>query len=363
MTPTLDPVATVRDLLPRFRLGAPRGAGGLTLVPVLGGAPAADFRTAERATQDGTLAIEELGGGVVPELVVKNHGDLPVLFLDGEHLEGAKQNRVLNASVLVPARRDTVIPVSCVEQGRWRFTSSRRDFAPSMDHSYSELRSLSAQRVHAAVRAGRGRVSDQGAVWIDVERKRAQILAGVSPTSSMRDAYDDRRADLERIRGSVEAPAPDQTGVVAAAGGRVLAVDAFDRPATLAAYWDRLVRGYAVDALGAEPVPTAADASAATAYWAELADGETEATSHPGVGLGTDVILSSETLAANALTWDGAVVHLAAFPTTPGVVNREPRRHAQARIERPSSRAQSLRSPWFHDSDGAGGPESRQVDE
>lgn len=38
-------------------------------------------------------------GGSVPELKVINHSDEFVLFLDGEELMGAKQNRVLNTSI------------------------------------------------------------------------------------------------------------------------------------------------------------------------------------------------------------------------------------------------------------------------
>ncbi len=49
-----------------------------------------------------------------------------MLLLDGEHLEGAMQNRVLNVSVLAAARHDTVIPVSCVERGRWGYGSVGR---------------------------------------------------------------------------------------------------------------------------------------------------------------------------------------------------------------------------------------------
>ncbi len=56
----------------------------------------------------------------MPELRFVNHCERPVLLLDGEELVGAKQNRILNLTVLVPAHQTIVIPVSCVEAGRWR---------------------------------------------------------------------------------------------------------------------------------------------------------------------------------------------------------------------------------------------------
>ena len=45
-------------------------------------------------------------------------GDLPLLLPDGEQLVGAKQNRILNMTVLVAAQSEVTIPVSCVEQVR-----------------------------------------------------------------------------------------------------------------------------------------------------------------------------------------------------------------------------------------------------
>jgi hypothetical protein len=281
-----------------------------------------------------------------------------VLFLDGEHLEGAMQDRVLNASVLVAARHETVIPVSCVERGRWHYAAGRRDFAPGPDHAYTELRAMNAERIATTTRGNGVRLSDQGAVWADVERKRAQLRAGPSPTSSMRDAYEPRRTDLERIRRAFVAPGPEQTGVLAVAGGCVLALDVFDRASSLADYWDRLVRGYAIDALGTEPVGSAEDAATASGFWGELMHPDADATAHEGVGLGIDVILTSPKTLANALTWEGAVVHLAAFPRRNAEGTRDHRRPAPRarRLERPSVRARELRRIWFHEE---GDPEER----
>ena len=125
----------------------------------------------------------------------------------------------------------------------------------------------------------------------------------------MGDAYASRESDLSAMIGALPEPQPGQTGVVVCVGGRPTAIDAFDRPETLSKLWPRLVRGYAMEALGA-PV-RGADAGAAERFRARVT--EADATSHEGAGLGTDVILTSSDLVATALVWKQAVVHLAVF--------------------------------------------------
>ena len=96
------------------------------------------------------LVIDELDEASVETLRVRNPGDKPVLVVEGEHFIGGKQNRALNATVLVPAKADLEIPVSCLERGRWgRRRAYRRDesFAPN--------------RVRAAQRAGVAKSMEQ----------------------------------------------------------------------------------------------------------------------------------------------------------------------------------------------------------
>src|SRR5918997_6890520 len=101
--------------------GPTRSAGALTLVPLWGGAPAPEYALAHQAMVSGDLTISELGGGDVTQLAVHNQGAQPVLIVDGEHLEGAMQDRVVIASTLVPARTKVVLSVACVEHGRWHY--------------------------------------------------------------------------------------------------------------------------------------------------------------------------------------------------------------------------------------------------
>ena len=79
-----------------------------------------EYLSLRSALNAGTIEITEVSeSGSVPNLSVKNSGELPVLILDGEEVKGAKQNRVLNSTIMVAPGVTTTIPVSCVERGRW----------------------------------------------------------------------------------------------------------------------------------------------------------------------------------------------------------------------------------------------------
>ena len=82
------------------------------------------YLTMKSAMEGGFLLVAEVSeGGAVPELKVINKADVAVLLLDGEELAGAKQNRVLNTTILLKKNSETLIPVSCTEQGRWAYMS------------------------------------------------------------------------------------------------------------------------------------------------------------------------------------------------------------------------------------------------
>ena len=78
-----------------------------------------------------------------------NTGDRPVLFVDGDELIGAKQNRVVNLTILVPALTTLKIPVSCVEAGRWQATS--HTFTPARHMEFAAARASRMDQVSASL--------------------------------------------------------------------------------------------------------------------------------------------------------------------------------------------------------------------
>src|SRR5262245_17304210 len=95
--------------------GVPATFRNLTLSPLVArNEQDVDYIVLDEALARGWIEITESGEhGHVPELRVVNRGDVPVLILDGEELLGAKQNRILNLTVLVPPNHASTLPVSC----------------------------------------------------------------------------------------------------------------------------------------------------------------------------------------------------------------------------------------------------------
>jgi hypothetical protein len=218
----------------------------------------------------------------VPELQVENLSDSPVLFIEGEELIGAKQNRVLNTSVLAAAHSKLRIPVSCVEQGRWSFTSRR--FSSSGRSPSSKLRRVLKESVTMSLKRDRAHASDQGEVWAEVARQQSSL--GVASMSvAMSDTYAAYEKTLAETREKL-APAPDAVGVAFAVGGKVASIDIFDKPETCEAVWPRLATGVLMESLESPASAHAASAADVSSLLAAAAAAAWEA--HPAVGVGVE---------------------------------------------------------------------------
>jgi hypothetical protein len=193
------------------------------------------------------VTVQEVSeGGSVPDLLVENSGDIRVLFLEGEELVGAKQNRILNTSVLLPARSKIKIPVSCVERGRWAYKS--RHFGSGGRHSPSKLRHTMKSSVSESLLGGTGHRSDQGKVWAEVDKQQA-TLGVSSETSAMEDTFVANQEKINLFADQFQYP-EGAVGAAVALGDKIVAVDLFDKAATCRKVWQRLLSGFFLDAVG-----------------------------------------------------------------------------------------------------------------
>lgn len=190
-------MTSLKDELERVEMGEPLHYRNLTLFPLLRqpAASDADYSLLGDAIHQGLARVTELnGGGSVPELRFENAGDRPVLLLDGEELVGAKQNRVLNLTILAPAKKTLLIPVSCVDVGRWHMTTSA--FTTGSQVMYSRARAARAVHVTKSMRTTGTRRGDQAALWGDIAQKAARIDAQ-SSTQAMSAMYERHALSVE----------------------------------------------------------------------------------------------------------------------------------------------------------------------
>jgi len=305
----------ISDTLADLTVGEPITFQNMACFPLLGGESGpASYLTLDEALSEGNAEITEVSdSGSIPELRFLNKDDKPVLLLDGEELVGAKQNRVLNLSILAPAKDSIIIPVSCVESGRWRHDTA--SFAAGPRAQFAKGRAKKADHVSMSLRQSGTRRSDQGEIWEDIAAKSDRFRTR-SPTDAMSDLYEQQKPSIDRF---VERfPAADrQVGAVFAINGKVVGVDVFDDPGTFAKLSSKLVRSYALDALdtrSSEKNSISSEAVKIFFHDIEAAD----AACFPAVGLGDDIRLTGSGITGGALVVDGKYVHFWAFPRPRG---------------------------------------------
>ncbi len=300
----------VSNGLSQIEIGAPQKYRNLSVFPLI----AKDARSAAYITLDEALdrhvamVTEVSEGGVVPELRFENKGVAPVLLVDGEELVGARQNRVLNLTILVGAHTELVIPVSCVEAGRWSYNS--RHFGSAKRSLFAAARAAKMEQVSESLRDSGMRRSNQGAIWSDISAKAARFGAR-SATEAMSDIYVKASGGVDAYTAAIRG-VPDQVGGVFAVNDQVFGVELFDSPDTYQKLATRLVGSYAVEALDQDRSDGGAvDAEAVSAFLGHIAAAATE--TFQAVGQGTDLRLRGTGIVGAGLLVDDQIIHLSAF--------------------------------------------------
>jgi hypothetical protein len=224
-------MATVLErYLGEVKIGRRQTHKNLTLAPILSTSNLElEYLLLDEALSEGMIEIVEVSKeGAVPDLKVVNKSPRMVLILDGEELVGAKQNRIVNTTILIPGETVVVIPVSCVEAGRWNYESA---------HFYSEkrimsadLRARKADQVNCSLRISGRHRSDQGAIWDGIAEKAARRGAR-SPSMAMAEIYKKDRPSLDEYVKNFHLIG-SQVGAVFMIGGKVAGMDAFGKPET-----------------------------------------------------------------------------------------------------------------------------------
>ena len=245
-------------------------------------------------------------GGEVPFLGVENKGGTPILIPEGEILIGAKQNRVVNLTVLVAAHTTFKLPVSCVERGRWHYRS--REFEPAA-FAHPKLRDLKVRSAQQNRRTMGLAMADQGQVWDEVDLHLSD-MAVASPTRDFFESLDGAEESLQGFRNGIVLP-EEACGFIVARSGWIVGLDLFDSAETMGKLWRRMSDAYFLEAARLRGERHGVTRESATAFLDRVVDRLEASESQPDLGVELEVV--DEGISGSALFYEGAVCHLSAF--------------------------------------------------
>ena len=268
-----------------------------------------DYITLKEAFEKKYIKINEINmGGSVPELSVENISDELIILVDGEELVGAKQNRIINTTILLGKKSKTNIPVSCTEAGRWSYTTP--DFRDSDVLLNYEIRQAKTRSVNNSLSYGRDYHTDQGEVWDRIEKMSAEVKIK-SPTYAMKDVFNSVKKQTDDFVKNFPVE-KGQNGLLAMVNGCAAGFDIFSLPSAYEKVHAKLIKSYAVDAI--RPLKSAAKKANIKTAIDFLNDAKkSNETRFKSKGLGDDIRFEGQNCVGSSLCLEEEIIHMAFF--------------------------------------------------
>ncbi len=199
-------------------------------------------------------------GASVNQLALVNRSGKKLLLLSGEVIVGGKQDRIVQEDrVVPPVSVPIALDVFCVEHGRWqqRASASVGNSAPVVAPSGEPRKaenfySLGAV-AHPKLRGAAQDKKQQSEVWKEVGENNAR-LGTANSTDTYQEVYSNKKVagDMQEYIRALEREVlqPGVVGVVVARNGELVWADVFASSSLFARYWPKLLKSYAVDAIG-----------------------------------------------------------------------------------------------------------------
>jgi hypothetical protein len=291
-------------------LGEMKEYKNIAVVPLFSGSKGkTGYITLKEAFGKKYIRISEVNsGGSVPELSVENNGDELIILVDGEELIGAKQNRIINTTILLEKKSKTVIPVSCTEAGRWSYTTP--DFKDSDVLLNYEIRQAKTRSVSDSLNINRDYRSNQREVWDRIEKISSEVNVD-SPTYAIKDVFNSVKNQTDDFIKNFPVE-KGQNGLLVMVNGYAAGFDIFSLETAYEKIHTKLIKSYAVDAI--RPLKNSAktpDMQTAFDFLNEAK--KSNQTRFKSKGLGDDIRFESLNCVGSSLCLEEEIIHMAFF--------------------------------------------------
>ena len=182
------------------------------------------LKTLDEALKEKILEIQETDNVSQLKFINKSKTD-KILIVEGDVVQGGRQNRVVNITMMLDEDTTIVVPTSCVEQGRWHGSSKNfkenYKISPTLhqnlnEHVYKNYETFGGKGMAAYA-------SDQSKLWGGVNC----FLSSSSPSSlgsssSFSDVYITRDKDIQDYLDAIESYIKDCCGLAAVIGNKII---------------------------------------------------------------------------------------------------------------------------------------------
>ena len=218
-----------------------------------------DYLTLRRGISAGFVEVSECEISTVGTVLARNNANIPLVLIDGDEILGAKQNRIMNRSLIVPPKTTLPVSVSCTEQGRWHYGRTRdefinRNFESEYGENEEQFENFEFSDEAADFSTRRAKSQDlfenrscQSTVWnsiADLERK----TAFSSRTSALHDNFVNHRPKLNEYLRNFRLEY-GQSGAIFLINGQIKGFELFANPSVYQDYHEKIFRSYIMEAI------------------------------------------------------------------------------------------------------------------
>lgn len=193
-------------------------------------------------------------------LTVQNKSRDTIFLMEGDVVEGGRQDRILAEDMVVPPRTIRNISVFCVEHGRWRYEGASENSAPIAVNGHREEQNRKIQAFTGyynvagnQVRRVVNKTDNQQAVWqeVDAVHSAFNVSAPTKAYTGLETSEEftrERNAYLNFFKEKF-ADSENVIGITAVSGNKILGTDIFGHPNLFKKQYKALIYSYVAEAM------------------------------------------------------------------------------------------------------------------
>lgn len=267
-----------------------------------------DLMSLEIGLNLGLVEISEVDeNGSVNEVKIINKAVTPLLLIDGEEIIGSKQNRIINSTIIIPAKSEKIIPVSCTEAGRWNYNSTKFHYSKHMANS--RVRRDKLISVSQSLKREKSFRSNQNKVWSNIREIQDELEVD-STTNALHDSFVQRSNDIESYKKSFTIH-ENQNGLIVYINGELVGFEIMYNSRRYKEYHDKIIESYILDAISKKGEEFNKELIDEDSFLNMIKKSEFE--SYDSVGLGVDYRIDTDNLSGSAVIYNNKVVNASFF--------------------------------------------------